>query len=328
MSLCRMTILTAAVGLLLTVPALATELGDDAPPLKVEKWVKGGPVDLAANKGKNICLVEFWATWCGPCRRSIPHLTEMQKKFKDKGVVVVGVSVDEDKKRKTRDKVDEFVKEQGDKMNYAVALDDKDRSTNKAYMEEFKCDGIPTAFLIDKSGKLVWLGHPDEAEPVLEQVLAGEWDLAEAKKADKARRVEAEKREKAEKAVSQYIEIATAEEKPTDLAKLGEEVLAALGKDAMLLNDFSWRLLTDPEIKHRDLKFALKAAKAAFDACDGKEAAIVDTYARALWDNGQQKEAIDYQKKAIKLAKDAEAPDELTDDLKKTLKQYQKEAKD
>jgi thiol-disulfide isomerase/thioredoxin len=327
MRLHRLLIATAAVGVLLALPAAATELGDDAPPLKVEKWFKGGPVDLAAGKGKNIHLVEFWATWCGPCRRSIPHLTEVQKKFKDKGVVVIGVSVDEDKKRKTRDKVEEFVKEQGDKMEYAVALDDKDRSTDKAYMEEFKCEGIPTAFLVDKAGKLVWLGHPDEAEPVLEQVLAGEWDLVKAKKDDKERRAEVEKRQKVEKALTEYFELARADEKPANLEKAGEETLAAVGKDAMALNQLAWTILDDPEVKHRDLKFALKVAKLAYDACEGKEAAIVDTYARALWDTGDKKEAIEYQKKAVKLAKDSKAPDELTEDLEQTLKRYQKEAK-
>jgi len=60
--------------------------------LKISDWVKGKPVDLAAGKGKQVYVIEFWATWCGPCRTSIPHLTELQKKFKDKGVTFVGVS--------------------------------------------------------------------------------------------------------------------------------------------------------------------------------------------------------------------------------------------
>ena len=99
----------------------AAELGDAAAPLQIAEWIKGKPVDLAAAKGKQIVLVEFWATWCGPCRTSIPHLTEMQKRFKD--VVFVGVS-DEDAQT-----VKKFVTKMGDKMDYTVAID-TDRKTS------------------------------------------------------------------------------------------------------------------------------------------------------------------------------------------------------
>jgi thiol-disulfide isomerase/thioredoxin len=60
------------------------------PPLKVAKWIKGKPVQRF-EPGK-VYVVEFWATWCGPCRRSIPHLTELAKKFKGK-VTFIGVSI-------------------------------------------------------------------------------------------------------------------------------------------------------------------------------------------------------------------------------------------
>jgi thiol-disulfide isomerase/thioredoxin len=79
-------------------------------------------VDLAAGKGKQTYVVEFWATWCGPCRVSIPHLTELQKKFKTQGVTFIGVS-DE-----TEDKVKPFVDKMGDKMDYTVAVDDERRA--------------------------------------------------------------------------------------------------------------------------------------------------------------------------------------------------------
>src|SRR5688572_28676628 len=64
--------------------------GDPAAPLKIKEWVKGGPLDV--HDGKNVYVVEFWATWCPPCRTSIPHLAELQKRFKNRGVVIVGIS--------------------------------------------------------------------------------------------------------------------------------------------------------------------------------------------------------------------------------------------
>ena len=83
-------LLGAALILGVAMSSTAAKLGDPAAPLSIKEWVKGKPVDV--KDGKNIYVVEFWATWCGPCRTSIPHLTELQKKFKDKGVVFVGVS--------------------------------------------------------------------------------------------------------------------------------------------------------------------------------------------------------------------------------------------
>ena len=166
--------------LALTPLAPAAELGDAAKPLRISEWVKGKPVDFAAAKGKQIVVVEFWATWCPPCRASIPHLTEMQKKFKD--VVFVGIS-DEDAST-----VKKFVAKMGDKMDYTVAVDD-DRKTSAAYMEAFGIDGIPHAFIVDKAGRIVWHGHPmDNLEKSLEEVVGGKFDLEKSKKRAAARK--------------------------------------------------------------------------------------------------------------------------------------------
>ena len=72
--------------------AQGLEIGDPAPALNVAEWIKGPPAVLAEGKGKTVYVIEFWATWCGPCRMSIPHLTELQAKYKGKGVVIIGVS--------------------------------------------------------------------------------------------------------------------------------------------------------------------------------------------------------------------------------------------
>ncbi len=320
--------------ILLAVPGVAADLGDAAPPLKVEKWIKGGPVDLESGKGKNIYVVEFWATWCGPCRASIPRMSELQKKYKDQGVIVIGVSIDEDEKRQTRDRVESFVAELNDAMGYAVALDDTAKTTEDAYMDGFMFDGIPTAFVIDKAGKVVWGGQAGDAEgggvswaaldKALEEIIADKYDLAAAQKADKQRRVTVEKQRKGRELAAKYFELVTENEKPEGSQKLGKEVVEFFDKDAVMLNDFAWKILTEEGLKFRDLKFALEVAKAAYDACEGKNAYIVDTYARALFDNGKKKEALEYQKKAVELVGDNEA---LRAELEQALKQYE-EAQD
>lgn len=169
---------TAAVSLA-ALNLQAAQLGDPAKPLKIASWVKGKPVDLAALKGKQVAVVEFWATWCPPCRASIPHLTQLQKKFKD--VVIVGIS-DEDVAT-----VKKFVEKMGDKMDYVVAVDDNDQ-TGEAYMKAFGIRGIPHAFVVDKSGRIVWHGHPmGELEKTLEALRDGTFDLEKARKRADAR---------------------------------------------------------------------------------------------------------------------------------------------
>ena len=142
--------------------ASAAKIGDPAAPLKIKEWLKGGPVDLK-NRDK-IYVVEFWATWCGPCRVSIPHLTELQKKFADKGVVFVGISDEQPSMVKP------FVEKMGDRMGYVVACDDE-RKTYSGYMEAYGRNGIPSAFIVDKEGKVAWAGHPmAELETKLQQL--------------------------------------------------------------------------------------------------------------------------------------------------------------
>ena len=122
--------------------------GDPVGKLEVAHWVKGKPVDIS--KGVNV--VEFWATWCPPCRTSIPHLTKTQLKYKDRGVNIVGIT------NEALDTVEPFVNRMGKKMEYSVAVDN-DRSTSNEFMGRYDVGGIPHAFVV-KDGKVVWHGHP------------------------------------------------------------------------------------------------------------------------------------------------------------------------
>jgi thiol-disulfide isomerase/thioredoxin len=105
-------------------------------------------------------LLEFWATWCPPCRESIPHLNEIHGRFKDRGLLVVGVTDEPNAV------IRKFQKEVP--MDYAVATD-----TGGRLNEKMGVSGIPHAFLVSKSGEIVWEGHPmrlrdEDIEKILE----------------------------------------------------------------------------------------------------------------------------------------------------------------
>lgn len=129
------------------------EVGDDAPELEITDWLKGEAVKIEEGDGEKVYVVEFWATWCPPCRQSIPHLTELQRKYKDRGVVIIGVTME------SAQEVKPWVEEMGDQMDYTVAVDGEQK-TSKAYMLAAGQAGIPHAFVVDKEGKLAWHGHP------------------------------------------------------------------------------------------------------------------------------------------------------------------------
>jgi thiol-disulfide isomerase/thioredoxin len=165
------------------VSALAEErtlkVGDPAPKLQNGKWVQGSQVKTF-QPGKAY-LVEFWATWCRPCRPAIAPLNRIYTKFKDKGLVVIG----QDCLEQNDTLVEPFVKKMGDRMTYCVALDDKTNSVKgkmaDTWLDAAGCNGIPSAFLIDTNGAVAWIGHPMELkQEIIEQVLAGKYDLRKA----------------------------------------------------------------------------------------------------------------------------------------------------
>jgi len=189
-------VLAAALSLAASATVFASggELspGSKAPSIEVKKWVKGSAV-TAFEPGKTY-VVEFWATWCGPCIQSIPHLTEVAHKHKD--VTFVGVSIWEDDS-----KVQEFVDKMGDKMDYNVAYGGNKEGMAETWMAAAGQNGIPTAFVV-KDGVVRWIGHPMELEKPLDEVIAGTFDDAKFKADFDKRADESRKRMAAQKAIA------------------------------------------------------------------------------------------------------------------------------
>ena len=107
--------------------------------------VDGREVDLAKLRGK-VVLVDFWATWCGPCVGEIPNLVKAYEKLHDKGFEILGISFDEDK-----GKLEAMTKQKG--MNWPQFFDGK--GWKNQFGEKFGINSIPRMWLVDKKGMVV-----------------------------------------------------------------------------------------------------------------------------------------------------------------------------
>ncbi|NBO92208.1 MAG: hypothetical protein EBV06_07820 [Planctomycetia bacterium] len=147
--------------------------GDAAPALKADKWFQGNEVK-AFEAGK-VYVVEFWAVWCGPCIVMMPHLSELHHEFKSKGVTIIGFSSKDT--INSVEKVTDFVEKRGPKLGYTFAYEDN-RDTNAKFMKAAGQSGIPCSFVIDKAGKIAYIGHPMFLDAVLPKVVDGTWDCS------------------------------------------------------------------------------------------------------------------------------------------------------
>ncbi len=131
----------------------------------------GKTLTLSSLKGK-VVILDFWATWCPPCRKGIPDLIDIKKKY-SKNVEIVGISVDE-MSRNTKSKVVPFIKEYG--INYPVVYADMGVIQNFGGIRS-----IPTTFLIDKEGNVVakyeGLLPKDVLEKEVEKAISGKGDF-------------------------------------------------------------------------------------------------------------------------------------------------------
>jgi peroxiredoxin len=111
--------------------------------------IKGQSISLASLKGK-VVLIDFWASWCVPCRKTVPSLRRMYSKYKTKGFEIYGISLDND-----ADSWKEAVKE--DRISWPQVLDATGKTAG-----DWNVNYIPNTFLLDKTGKIVAVNPTEE----------------------------------------------------------------------------------------------------------------------------------------------------------------------
>jgi thiol-disulfide isomerase/thioredoxin len=324
-------------------------VGDPAPKLQTGKFVQGDPVtDFSSDKAY---IVEFWATWCGPCKASIPHLNEVYAKYKDKGLVVIG----QDCWEKDDAKVPPFVKSMGGTMTYRVALDSKEGESKGKMAETWMMaagqNGIPTAFLIDKSGHIAWIGHPMTLdEKVIDAVLAGTYDVKKAAADYAEEQKSGEKVQSLSKKLSQDMQSKDWDAASADLDELEKlrpewaqgfkmaryqilsgkkdfakantllrEMAESTKNDPATQNELAWMLVSDKNIEHPNLDLAQTMAQRAVEGAkaNDQKLAALDTLARVKFLKGDKNEAVKLEQQSVDLASG-----EQKDQLQKTLDSY------
>ena len=171
-------------------------IGSPAPALQIEHWLSDGNgrlPHLQKFTPGHVYMVEFWATWCGPCAAAMPRLAELQKQYQSQKFQLISVSDEalatiqaflkrslpasssakaEEESSAAESKPTTY----GELTSVYCLASDPDQSVSRDYMEAAQQRGIPTCFLVGKTGLIEWIGHPMEVEEPLQQVLADRWD--------------------------------------------------------------------------------------------------------------------------------------------------------
>jgi thiol-disulfide isomerase/thioredoxin len=312
-------------------------VGDQAPGLDVSKWVKGDEISIESGK---VYIVEFWATWCVPCRKSIPHLTEIQKEYGDQGLHIIGVSTEDEKL------VSNFVRAQGSKMDYTVVVD-KFNSTERAWMQASGSNSIPNAFIVDRNGKVQYIGNPlsDEFDTIVSLVVRGRYDaklMAQAtphlQAAETARKIKnwqlaskhlmdiyaLDQHVFAQLLLEQFEMILVDQENPTAAYMFARKIMEERGPaDPELMMWLADKIIGDPKIaaEDRNIDVATAAAEVAMQYARPDDPAPRSVMASVHFHKGDVDQAVALQTQAWMIA-----PPKQKADYKRQLESYQQAA--
>ncbi|MEN9553886.1 MAG: Sporulation thiol-disulfide oxidoreductase precursor [Planctomycetota bacterium] len=310
-------------------------IGAPAPQFTPSSWLRGEP--LTEFTPGLVYVVEFWATWCGPCLQSMPHLVELQKQYGTQ-VRVIGITDESQEILEAflNEKARGFESTWSELLTCSLAVDST-RELNRSWMEASGQQSIPCAFIVGKSGNIEWIGHPLAIDEPLQSVVAGTWNLNTAREAMIAQQKmkTALDRGDLENAIQSAeslttlfpesfdhamtrLELLMRSNRLADANAVAATTLAICRNNPEFLNSLAWLMVTGTDSTEIDLEVAHEAASLANERQQGRDCSILDTLARVKARMGDLNTAIALQKQAIE-----NSPEETQAELVATLQEYE-----